>query len=81
MSDEVKLRMYLVEESALSLKVTGAAAQPPAGVALFYEWVAKKLISGYRVELPAKPGEFNRIEFTISEWWVERKNLWQFVRK
>jgi hypothetical protein len=76
----VTLRMYLVEETAAALKVTGSAARPAAGVALFYEWLPRSLVWGLRLT-PAEPGKFARIEFTMAEWKVEQLNLWQFVRK
>lgn len=82
MSEQVTLRMFVMDELPNALKVTGVPAQPPPGVALFYEWIPRKVISGFRVERieQAAPGHFMPIEITLSEWFVERRNLWEFVR-
>lgn len=72
------LRMYLLQETPVAVKVTDKPALVD-GQARLIEWLPRSLIAYARKERAAAPGEAQPYEFTLPDWKIEETKLWKFV--
>jgi hypothetical protein len=73
-----ELRMYLIQETPVAVKVTNRPALVD-GQARLIEWLPRSLIAYARKEPAAAPGEAQPYTFTLPDWKIEQSNLWNYV--